>query len=64
MHNAPKAPKCNGCKHLRYRPSHLEKPDHIIPAWSAPGEYLCAIFGTIGPASHVPMPRTPTCKQN
>ncbi len=55
-------PDCRGCRHLRYRPTLAADPQKILPAWSAPGTYICDVFGTIGEATHVPIPRTETCK--
>ncbi len=54
---------CHGCKHLRYAPTHLAEPEHIIPAWSAPGEYRCAKFALAQPATLSPRPIKADCKE-
>lgn len=61
----PQAPKyCRGCQNLRYRPDILNTSNTtVIPAWSSPGTYLCPIYGVRGPATHEPIPATPTCKR-
>lgn len=54
---------CTGCRNLRYRPTQLDEPTAVLPAWSAPGTFVCDVYGTLGPASHAPIPRTRTCKE-
>ncbi len=53
---------CHGCIHLRYRPSHLENPEDIVPAWCAPGYFLCDKFELAQPATLTPIPLAHGCK--
>lgn len=55
---------CHGCRRLRYQPQEGASLTMDLPAWSAPGRYICEKRGLVGPASIVPMQKTDTCKES